>query len=173
VCCCSGYCEAPKADDLGADLIDPSSFLSTPFASQPIFIAGCASLIEWRGNGAGPVEEIDARSPSANRHFLFGLAAQRSFFVCREALSRMQKTWRGVSWLCSTLESKAAQEADVNLAQEGSAKVATRDVGYVKRVLEMFESESQDAGNLEKWAEQPECKLVVVLPMFLKKLALD
>jgi hypothetical protein len=136
---------------LGADLIDPSSFLSTPFASQPIFMAGCASLIEWRGNGNGAGagladDRAQMQSLSANRHFLFGMAAQRSFAVCREALSRMRQTWRGVSWLCSTLESRAAQEADVNLAEEGTAKVSTRDVGYVKRVSEIAEGEGTEEG---------------------------
>jgi hypothetical protein len=123
-------------------------------------VAGCASLIEWRENGAGMADDATQQIHSlrTNRHLLFGMAAQRSFSVCREALSRMRQTWKGVSWLCSTLESRAAQEADVNLAEEGTAKVSMRDAGYVKRVREMAESEGTDDEIQGRWAEYSECK---------------
>ncbi|KAM0748980.1 hypothetical protein T439DRAFT_382069 [Meredithblackwellia eburnea MCA 4105] len=75
-----------------ADLIQPRSFLASPFLSQPLLLAGKASLALLRAD------------PNASPTTQNGIALYRAFQLCRSALLRQQGVWKGVAWLCTALE---------------------------------------------------------------------
>lgn len=86
-----------------ADLIDPLSFLCSPFASQPLLMAGVSCLTVLR-----------ALSPTNTPpHAIF--TVKKSYHNTRNALQRLQNNWAGVSWLCETLDSLEREEEDVDL----------------------------------------------------------
>lgn len=86
-----------------ADLIDPLSFLCSPFASQPLLMAGVSCLTVLR-----------ALSPSNTPpHAIF--TVKKSYHNTRKALQRLRSNWAGVSWICETLDSLERQEDDVDL----------------------------------------------------------
>ncbi|KAG5363852.1 putative transcriptional regulatory protein [Yarrowia sp. B02] len=86
-----------------ADLIDPLSFLCSPFASQPLLMAGVSCLTVLR-----------ALSPANTPpHAIF--TVKKSYHNTRNALQRLRSNWAGVSWLCETLDSMEREEEDVDL----------------------------------------------------------
>ncbi|KAB8282186.1 fungal-specific transcription factor domain-domain-containing protein [Yarrowia lipolytica] len=86
-----------------ADLIDPLSFLCSPFASQPLLMAGVSCLTVLR-----------ALSPANTPpHAIF--TVKKSYHNTRNALQRLRSNWAGVSWLCETLDSLEREEEDVDL----------------------------------------------------------
>lgn len=86
---------------------------------------------------------------------IYGVIAQRSFYACAEALNRMQKKWKGVAWLVSTLESRAAQEADVDLTSKSKTEVSTRDAGIIRRVAALRDARDSVASSRGKRAQTP------------------
>lgn len=105
-----------------ADLIKPESYLSNPFVSQPLLIAASASLFESRS-----ISDKQTAGDFANWSI-----CRRNVGVCKEALLKMHKTWNGTSWLSTTLNSREAQEPDVDLTESGSAAANTADVGMLR-----------------------------------------
>ncbi|KAG5362509.1 putative transcriptional regulatory protein [Yarrowia sp. C11] len=91
-----------------ADLIDPLSFLCSPFASQPLLMAGVSCLTVLR-----------ALSPANTPpHAIF--TVKKSYHNTRNALQRLRSNWAGVSWLCETLDSMEREEEDVDLVGQFS-----------------------------------------------------
>ncbi|PLW49000.1 hypothetical protein PCASD_05065 [Puccinia coronata f. sp. avenae] len=104
-----------------ANLVDPDIVPSLPFASQPILIAGLASIPSQTSQSPnqGPAQAAD----------------WREFELCSEALLKIQTRWRGVGWLVSTLHSRARNEQDVDLSSSGSAEVSTADNSLMNKLL--------------------------------------
>lgn len=113
------------------NLFDPDIFLSVPFASQPIMIAACASIpSKLSQNSTGSLENDLSISASITPSDL------RNFDICATALRNMQPRWRGVSWLVSTLNSRASYETDVDLSTTGGAEVSTCDSSLMNKLVE-------------------------------------
>ncbi|KAH9442589.1 hypothetical protein Pst134EA_031810 [Puccinia striiformis f. sp. tritici] len=104
-----------------AHVIDPDIVPSLPFASQPILIAGLAS-IPCQGSQYPSARPLQA-------------ADWREFEICSAALQKMQTRWRGVGWLVSTLHSRARNEQDVDLTSSGGAEVSTADNSLMNKLL--------------------------------------
>ena len=104
-----------------ANLVDPVIVPSLPFASQPILIAGLAS--------------IPSQSSQSSNQRPVQAADWREFEICSEALQKIQTRWRGVGWLVSTLHSRARNEQDVDLSSSGSAEVSTADNSLMNKLL--------------------------------------
>ncbi|KAK9446371.1 fungal-specific transcription factor domain-containing protein [Limtongia smithiae] len=120
-----------------AELISADSFLSNPFISRPVLMAGCASLSLWHTlslNGEHGAHGANGQTDQQQAHGSSAAAAtvHRSFLTCQSGLRRLQRRWRGVSWLCSVLDSLEKQEPDVDLSMS-AARITTRDMGFVKR----------------------------------------
>ncbi|KAH9820194.1 fungal-specific transcription factor domain-containing protein [Melampsora americana] len=110
------------------NLFDPDIFLSVPFASQPIMIAACASIPNKSlHNSTGSLETNYASVTPSDL---------RNFDICATALRNMQPRWRGVSWLVSTLNSRASYETDVDLSTTGGAEVSTCDNSLMNKLVE-------------------------------------
>ncbi|KAK7202840.1 fungal-specific transcription factor domain-containing protein [Myxozyma melibiosi] len=110
-----------------AELVAPEALLSNPFVSQPMLMAGCASLSLWHSlmvDVEGDSGEIKGSSANTLQH---------SFATCKDGLRRLQKRWKGVSWLCSMLDSLENMEHDVDLSRVSGSRVRMRDEGFVKR----------------------------------------
>ncbi|WAQ88385.1 hypothetical protein PtA15_9A512 [Puccinia triticina] len=103
------------------NVIDPDIVPSLPFASQPILIAGLASIPSHASQSPNqaPIQAAD----------------WREFEICSAALCKMQTRWRGVGWLVSTLHSRARNEQDVDLSSSGGAEVSTADNSLMNKLL--------------------------------------
>ncbi|EGG07572.1 uncharacterized protein MELLADRAFT_85393 [Melampsora larici-populina 98AG31] len=113
------------------NLFDPDIFLSVPFASQPIMIAACASIPNKLSHDPnGSLENDSSLNVSITPSDL------RNFDICATALRNMQPRWRGVSWLVSTLNSRASYETDVDLSTTGGAEVSTCDNSLMNKLVE-------------------------------------
>ncbi|KAK9246272.1 fungal-specific transcription factor domain-containing protein [Lipomyces tetrasporus] len=106
-----------------ADLIAPNAFLSNPFTSQPLLMAGSASLTLWHS--------LTLAAP--NSHHAAAATVHRAFSACQDGLKRLQKRWKGVSWLCQVLDSLEKFEPDVDLTRVSGPKIKTKDMGFIKR----------------------------------------
>ncbi|EFP86484.2 uncharacterized protein PGTG_12440 [Puccinia graminis f. sp. tritici CRL 75-36-700-3] len=104
-----------------ANVVDPDIVPSLPFASQPILIAGLAS--------------IPSQSSQPPNQRPIQAADWREFEICSAALQKMQTRWRGVGWLVSTLHSRARNEQDVDLSSSGGAEVSTADNSLMNKLL--------------------------------------
>lgn len=110
-----------------SELISPEALLSNPFVSQPILMAGSTCLTLWRSL----TSESDNSEPSSSE--VAASTLHRGFTTCQDGLRRLQKRWKGVSWLCSMLDSLEKFEPDVDLSRASGSKVKMRDMGFVKR----------------------------------------
>ncbi|KAK9235004.1 fungal-specific transcription factor domain-containing protein [Lipomyces kononenkoae] len=106
-----------------ADLIAPNAFLSNPFTSQPLLMAGSASLTLWHS----------LTLAASNSHHAAAATVHRAFSACQDGLKRLQKRWKGVSWLCQVLDSLEKFEPDVDLTRVSGPKIKTKDMGFIKR----------------------------------------
>ncbi|KAK9361794.1 fungal-specific transcription factor domain-containing protein [Lipomyces starkeyi] len=106
-----------------ADLIAPNAFLSNPFTSQPILMAGSASLTLWHS----------LTLAASNTQHAAAATVHRAFSACQDGLKRLQTRWKGVSWLCQVLDSLEKFEPDVDLTRGSGPKIKTKDMGFVKR----------------------------------------
>lgn len=113
-----------------AELIDTKSFISMPFSSQPIYIAGCAFLMESvfysqpsSRSESPPVKSLlegqpsdfampsmDAnatqRKPSA-KHSLLAAAAKDNYQRCYKALESLETYWAGIKYILTVLDQKS------------------------------------------------------------------
>lgn len=79
---------------------------------------------------------------------------RRDFDICASALRNMQPRWRGVSWLVSTVNSRASYETDVDLSTSGGAEVTTCDSSLMNKLIER----SNEVLNLSNQVPRPHCK---------------
>ena len=113
-----------------AELIDTKSFISIPFSSQPIYIAGCAFLMESvfysqpsSRSESPPIKSssedqtseftfssmeanVTQRKPSA-KHSLLAAAAKENYQRCYKALKSLEAYWAGIKYILTVLDQKA------------------------------------------------------------------
>ncbi|KAK2028264.1 hypothetical protein LX32DRAFT_406582 [Colletotrichum zoysiae] len=108
-----------------AELIDPKSFISNPFTSQPIYIAACAFLMESIANASNPTSretsppaDLKAASQkqksssqdhraSSTKHSLLASAANQNYSRCYKSLQQLHKYWGGVKYILTALDQKS------------------------------------------------------------------
>ncbi|KAL1953530.1 hypothetical protein VTO42DRAFT_2628 [Malbranchea cinnamomea] len=112
------------------ELIDPKSFLSTPFSSQCIYIAACAFLMEsayysqpssqsespppesssTRQAADLTIPQIESTSPGRNsiaKHSLLAAVAKENYQRCYKALKSLETYWAGIKYIITVLDQKA------------------------------------------------------------------
>jgi hypothetical protein len=104
-------------------------------------MAGCASILSDQDSSASDSTWIDLDVPSlpypkSVQKELLDAIDHRNYEICRQALIKCRSRWRGVSWLCSTLESRASHEADVDLSETGTGVASTMDKGEILRMAQ-------------------------------------
>lgn len=104
-----------------AELIDPTSFIGSPFTSQPIYIAACAFLKEAEAHTSsqptsphpspsqargvlGGVESL--RSEQKQKHSLLAQNANRNYQCCYKALQQLERYWAGIRYILVALDQK-------------------------------------------------------------------
>ncbi|KDR72893.1 hypothetical protein GALMADRAFT_252220 [Galerina marginata CBS 339.88] len=86
-----------------ADLYASRSYLASPFAVQPIFVACLAFISEMRSN-----ELLQVREKAQTVDVLLTSLARQNVGVLTKALQRMEHYWAGVGYVLEILEQKAA-----------------------------------------------------------------
>lgn len=98
-----------------AELIDPKSFIGSPFTTQPIYIAAYAFLVESTGQTASPSSgeptptdsKRDDDSKQAAKHTLLAAAAHQNYQKCHRALQQVQTYWSGTKYIITALDQRA------------------------------------------------------------------
>lgn len=100
-----------------ADLIDPKSFISNPFTSQPMYIAACAFLMESSATASReaspppkpqrPASSTGASASKKSRHSLLASAANQNYQRCYSSLEHLYTYWGGVKYILTALDQKA------------------------------------------------------------------
>lgn len=114
-----------------AELIDAKSFIGNPFTSQPIYIAGCAFLMEsayyslpssraesppllpdFREHEPKiPIHTADTTASSERntnaKHSLLAAAAKENYQRCYKALKSLETYWAGTKYILTVLDQKA------------------------------------------------------------------
>ncbi|KAF8151784.1 fungal-specific transcription factor domain-containing protein [Crassisporium funariophilum] len=86
-----------------ADLFASRSYLASPFAVQPIFVACLAFIHEMKIN-----ELMGVQEKAQTVDLLLTSLARQNVGVLIKALQRMEQYWAGVSYVLGILEQKAA-----------------------------------------------------------------
>ena len=102
-----------------AELIDPKSFIGSPFTSQPIYIAACAFLKETAAHTSSQPTSRDISPPKASaspiakpnteqtqRHSLLAQAANQNYQCCYKALQQLEQYWAGIRYILVALDQK-------------------------------------------------------------------
>lgn len=143
-----------------AEAFDDKTIVGTPFLNQAIYIAGLAFIAETDmyanvhsssplGYGGG-VKDL-ARSGIDGRHLqgqeetpltasrsLLRLASKRNYETCLHAEQALKRYWRGIGWILSTMQQKAAGIARTDPSEESvdpHAEIDLRDSGMLRRLL--------------------------------------
>ena len=110
-----------------AELIEPKSFTSNPFTSQPVYIAACAFLRESAvislepaspevtpppTSKAEPNKTHHSRSNSSGdtksfKYSLLASAANWNYQRCYKSLQRLHTDWAGVKYILTALDQKS------------------------------------------------------------------
>ncbi|RFU25378.1 hypothetical protein B7463_g10960, partial [Scytalidium lignicola] len=91
-----------------ADLIDPSSYLASPFVAQPLYLAACTAV---------NLSKLPTNTPYLEH------SIRNAYGTCRAALTRMQTIWLGISAHLKSLDglhSTSSVERDDNVAVQAS-----------------------------------------------------
>lgn len=124
-----------------AELIDPKSYIGSPFTSQPMYIAACAFLRESAASTSQPVSR--ATSPPSSRqngnvnpngnngranhgldksskHSLLAEAASQNYQRCYKSLQQLNTYWHGVNYILVVLDhrSKGIWDCETYTAEE-------------------------------------------------------
>lgn len=140
-----------------AELIDPNSYLSSPFTSQPVYIAACAFLVQ----SASHMSQETSRAASPNldkhnqggshangrngktnhysersaKHSLLAEAAIESYQRCYKSLQQIHEYWGGVKYILNALDhrSKGIWDCETYTAEEyASTKLPRRPASLAK-----------------------------------------
>lgn len=139
-----------------AELIDPNSYLSSPFTSQPMYIAACAWLVASTSNASEPVSRVP--SPGADKqngsshsnvhngktthsnerpekHAWLVAEATKHYQRCYESLQQLHEYWGGVKYILNALDhrSKGVWDCETYTAEEyASTKQPRRPAALAK-----------------------------------------
>lgn len=134
-----------------AELIDPNSYLSSPFTSQPVYIAACAFLVQSASHVSQPASRaaspsLDKQHPGGShsngrngkthhpgerlaKHSLLAEAAIESYQRCYKSLQQIHEYWGGVKYILNALDhrSKGIWDCETYTAEEyASTKLPRR-----------------------------------------------
>lgn len=119
-----------------AELIDPNSYIGSPFTSQPMYIAACAFLRETAANSSQPASRatspppikhnggLNNRSNTSNekssKHSLLAEAASQNYQRCYKSLQQLNTYWHGVNYILVALDhrSKGIWDCETYTAEE-------------------------------------------------------
>jgi hypothetical protein len=105
-----------------AELIDPKSYISNPFTSQPMYIAACAFLMESAAKESVPPSRepsprrdgrfeahtsAPARHPRSAKHLLLTSTANQNYQRCYKALQHLHDYWSGVKYILTALDQRS------------------------------------------------------------------
>lgn len=147
-----------------AEAFDDKTVVGTPFLNQAIYIAGLAFIAEADmyanvhsssplGYGGGwkdlarsgisppppnPNGREQEETPITASRSLLRLASKRNYETCLHAEQALKRYWRGIGWILSTMEQKAAGIARTDPSEESvdpNAEIDLRDSGMLRRLL--------------------------------------
>lgn len=124
-----------------AELIDPNSYIGSPFTSQPMYIAACAFLRETAANTSQPVSRAttppgskqngenaassahgrsNASGDKSSKHSLLAEAASQNYQRCYKSLQQLNTYWHGVNYILVALDhrSKGIWDCETYTAEE-------------------------------------------------------
>lgn len=139
-----------------AELIDPNSYLSSPFTSQPMYIAACAWLVASTSNVSEPVSRapspgLDRHNGNAHsngqngktthpnerpeKHAWLVAEATKHYQRCYKSLQQLHEYWGGVKYILNALDhrSKGVWDCETYTAEEyASTKLLRRPAALAK-----------------------------------------
>lgn len=124
-----------------AELIDPNSYIGSPFTSQPMYIAACAFLRETAANTSQPVSRTasppgtkqyggygannvngksNTSTEKSSKHSLLAEAASQNYQRCYKSLQQLNIYWHGVNYILVALDhrSKGIWDCETYTAEE-------------------------------------------------------
>lgn len=124
-----------------AELIDPNSYIGSPFTSQPMYIAACAFLRETAANTSQPTSRAasppgskqsggygansahskpNSSGDKSSKHSLLAEAASQSYQRCYKSLQQLNTYWHGVNYILVALDhrSKGIWDCETYTAEE-------------------------------------------------------
>lgn len=124
-----------------AELIDPNSYIGSPFTSQPMYIAACAFLRETAANTSQPASRAtsppgtkhnvgygangvngrsNTNSDKTSKHSLLAEAASQNYQRCYKSLQQLNTYWHGVNYILVALDhrSKGIWDCETYTAEE-------------------------------------------------------
>lgn len=124
-----------------AELIDPNSYIGSPFTSQPMYIAACAFLRETAANTSQPVSRaasppgakqnsgyganngsgrVNTSNEKSSKHSLLAEAASQNYQRCYKSLQQLNTYWHGVNYILVALDhrSKGIWDCETYTAEE-------------------------------------------------------
>lgn len=88
-----------------ADLFASHSYLASPFAVQPIYVASLAFIHEMKSSAAG--FNLQAERTLQTVDDLLSTLARQNLSVLTKAIQRMEHYWAGISYVTNILEQRA------------------------------------------------------------------
>lgn len=133
-----------------AEVIDPNSYRSSPFTSQPMYIAACAFLTELSAQSSQSIPQTTSPGPGKQsgapthngistkagdamdeptKHSLLAEKANENYQRCYKSLQQLQEYWGGVTYIINVLDqrSKGTWDCETYTAEEyASTKLPRR-----------------------------------------------
>ncbi|KAF3766189.1 hypothetical protein M406DRAFT_339457 [Cryphonectria parasitica EP155] len=135
-----------------AEVIDPNSYRTSPFTSQPMYIAACAFLTELAAQSSLPASRATSPTPgrqnggsasgtdaagmkvkctteAPSKHSLLAEKSNENYRRCYKSLQQLQDHWGGVKYILNALDhrSKGVWDCETYTAEEyASTKLARR-----------------------------------------------
>ncbi|WVO20305.1 uncharacterized protein IAS62_001598 [Cryptococcus decagattii] len=158
-----------------ADLVDSTSYTSSPYLAQPLFVAAMAFIHEMRslqagiepsdmpllpGAASGNNDNKNGNNPHPKSHssnatdMLMLSMAKQNFSTILNAVHKMEEYWAGVNYVATLLEkrsgfprpsSKASTKTFISLPDKGLLKRFTADPQHPQSVGPPTETSLRDA----------------------------
>ncbi|PSR76984.1 fungal-specific transcription factor domain-domain-containing protein, partial [Coniella lustricola] len=112
-----------------AEVIDPNSYRSSPFTSQPMYIAACAFLTELAAQSSLSVPPNVSLGDEPAKHSLLAEKANENYQRCYKSLQQLQEYWTGVTYIINALDqrSKGTWDCEAYTAEDyASTKLPRR-----------------------------------------------
>ncbi|TYJ53359.1 hypothetical protein B9479_006019 [Cryptococcus floricola] len=149
-----------------ADLVDSASYISSPYLTQPLFVAGMAFIHEMRALNAtaepgkpmdpsrdGSLHPGSAAAPNPTDILMLSRAKQ-NFSTILHAVYRLEEYWAGAHYVATLLEkrsgfprpsSKMARRTFISLPDKGLLKRFTTDPQHPQSVGPPTETSLRDS----------------------------
>ncbi len=159
-----------------AATVDDKTIVGTPFPNQAIYIAGLAFIAESEmyanvhskaqlRYGGGEKDQArcgltprdtseTAELPTSASRFLLRLASKRNYETCLYTEDILKRYWRGIGWILSTMEQKAAGITNTDPSEESVDPHSEIDLpgsGMLRRLMTEKQScRREDRGALAR-----------------------